>query len=178
MASNPLPGQPPTALSPPSSHSLAHSASDTRVFQTFLQHARSVPSLGPRRWTPCLNPPPPGDRQASTFMSLRSPEAPAPWGGSHGMGRPLPHTLPLSPQEWKPHDGRDFYLSPPRLSHIWGTHRTLCQETSNWLHAGLHVSTRGAQLSNHTSVINGRRSLAKLQKTNRNEYASVSLIFK
>ena len=101
---------------------------------------------------PLPQPPPPGDYTASTFMSLRSPEAPAPWGGSHGMRRPLPHTLPLSPQEWKPHDGRDFYLSPPRLSHIWGTHRTLCQETSNWLHAGLHVSTRGAQLDRKSVV--------------------------
>ena len=85
------------------------------VFLTFLQPARSAPSLRP----PCLRFPLPGDSMVPSFMSLRPREAPAPQGGSQDVTFFVISVPIRTGAPW----GQGLVLLLHRLPHVLGTQR-------------------------------------------------------
>ena len=108
--------------------------------------------------SPCLRSPPPGDCMSPTFMSLRPLNAPAPQRGSQDITLFVTSIPMRSPMKAGPCPAAQA-LTCIRQIETWAVRSA----TGNPSRVG--VSDLGAQLSNLTSGLNGRRSLGKLCMT-------------
>lgn len=123
-------------------HVPAHLASATLAFLLFLS-GQFLPQ-GPVTGSPISDAPPPGDYMVNTFMSLRSHEAPPPWGrqswyqslSSIAFITSIP--IRMEAPWWQ----GPTCLAAAQVLHVSGTQKALCCKTSN--QPGAWVSlTRG-----------------------------------